>query len=203
MLTSRKSRTNYSSVTSRKRGSFNTISNSVSVCAQVVSACELDEHQLEKLQGAAVVDATRFTRNLQLSLQGVGKINRPKLDPVNLRGELNEELSLGINNPTSLFRKIFLTVLTHEQQVLLYRSKANSLLNAIDKLSAAQRERLLELIVDRNQSEIDFWQFVTQPQTINLLRVMTREELAKFLTPLQVQAVLIQRTAIDKRGRLC
>ncbi len=189
-------------------------------------------NSLRKLQGAAVVDATRFVRNLRAKFVGSWEEQQArKLDPVSLRGELNEELSLGIHNPNSLFRKIFLSVLTREQQVRLYRSEARTLLDTIDtmgnssqevsegllgidvlnqdtqskpfhRLSTAQRERLIGLIVDSNQDETDFWKLVTQPQTINLLGAVIREELAKFLTPPQVQAVLLQKAAIDKAHTL-
>ena len=194
------------------------------LCEEPFKVCKLDEQQLEKLQAAAVIDATRFVRNLRAKFAGSWEEQQArKLDPVSLRGELNQELAFGIGNPGSLFRKIFVSVLSPEQRVLLLESKANLLLDAINKqgnispavagetlgidgqsqtaqfrsfvpLNAAQRQRLLELIIETNEDESDVWQWFAQPPSFNhLLRFITQEELAKFLTPPQVQAVLLQK----------
>lgn len=203
------------------------------LCEEHFKVCKLDEQQLEKLQAAAVIDATRFVRSLRAKFAGSWEEQQArKLDPVSLRGELNQELALGIGNPGSLFRKIFVTVLTPEQRVLLLESNANLLLDAINKqgnispavagetlgidgpsraaqfrsfvpLNAAQRKRLFELIIETNEDETDIWQWFARPPSINhLLRFITQEELAKFLTPPQVQAVLLQKASVDKANAL-
>ncbi len=199
------------------------------LCNEGLSVCELNLAQIEKLEGAAVVDATRFVRNLRAQFAGTGQEQQARgLDPVRLRVELNSELAMGITSPKSLFRKILSAVVSPDQRDLLYRWRTSSLLvdiNGFETLSLdaqvrklgvsypkpgekpdlfvplnpEQQEMLLKLIVDSHSGHCDLLELADVSQLPNLLQAVTENQLSELLSPPQVQAVLRQKEIVERQ----
>ena len=86
-------------------------------CDARIVALELQDEQIEKLEAAAAVDASRFVRRLRAKFSGTADEQRAQGFDLFREGQaVNKELQAGIRNPQSLFRKVLGSVLTPDQQ---------------------------------------------------------------------------------------
>lgn len=191
-------------------------------CDEVFQAANFTHQQLEKLNGAAALDAARLIRGLRADFSGTAEEQQAReFNPMQAYANANSELQLGITRPQSLFRKVLRTLLTAEQRAELYRSLASPLIRAVneklsldaqrrkselgypkseddasffDALKPEQQESLLKLIVDNLADTPDLLEL--RYQRSRLLENVSEEQLNKFLSPPQVRAVLWEKQAL-------
>lgn len=189
-------------------------------CNGVLQAANFDNEQLEKLKGAATLDAARLIRRMRADFSGTTEEQQAReFNPLQAYANANNELKLGITSPQSLFQKVLRTVLTSEQCSDLFRWRVGRLCEAVNRnanlslddqvrklglsypkprvegkwlmpLLPEQQAALLKLIVDNHSDPVDLLEPSNRIQSSSLLKNISADQLSEFLSPAQVQAVL-------------